>query len=94
MAVFALGDSIKLRCMRWSGVVSNAMLREEGTESNILAAIIRVESPYPLFQFVLNQRCKGYEGLFDLGFLFEWLEPGVASIVIDDNEIVLVVIYR
>lgn len=67
MAVFALGDSIELRCMRRSGVVSDSVGSEEGSVGYVLATIIRVESSNSLLHFVFNHGGKCNEGLFDLG---------------------------
>ena len=94
MAVFALEDSIELRCMRRSSVVSDSVGSKKGSEGYILATIIRVESSNSLLQFIFSQRSKCNEGIFDLELKFERVEPCVLGIVIDDNKIVFVVIYR
>lgn len=45
-----------------------------------------------MFESVLNQRLESDECVMDLRFQLEWIQPGIASVQINNDKIVLVAI--
>lgn len=65
---------------------------KEWSECEVFAPVVRVEGNDIGFKALFNQTFESDKGFFNLGFLFEGIEPSISGIVVDKDDIIFVVI--